>query len=509
MMIILQLNPYGAVLPEERAVHIQLFDDTMSIMLESSREDDPFTPIQGVDRYTVSGYGTVYLHRKFNQTFITSDVDPIYGESVNLAIAMAIHMSQHIDCAYGTLPERSANFPGQRKSQEMPVEVWRILSAAKVLFAGISENFDTGSIESYVDLLSYTPLNQNCLPESCTGFLEKIQVGLAQSFQPGSPYFSSIDELAIVIILLAHVTDIEACTEMPICVTSEGRGEIKSLMKQASRDPKLRIKLSSPMIFDGIFSLLSSDPNVGPNLPFLRCDLGWSIFLDTIGDKDPANVRRDLIHIQKGIPTDTRTNEQKNHLRDGPVKAVNIYSSTGHIVRESPSGKCLPRTAATIQRRTEYWNSRVNDFELLIYFQINQTPEWRQYIDIGSFKEYTGCRQMHDFLWHTVSSIPCDHEQDIVPAPILLGSSAVAVLGWNIDIKREKEAPEKIHVYLTRGEPGIRWLAVKDAVNYYSDSCGVFLAPEPRNVMLRTNECCDKCALDQTAARARKWILIL
>ena len=44
---------------------------------------------------------------------------------------------------------------------------------------------------------------------------------------------------------------------------------------------------------------------------FLCSDFGWSVYLDSVGDKDPANIRPEVVHVQRGTPTNLQTGERK------------------------------------------------------------------------------------------------------------------------------------------------------------------------------------------------------
>ena len=490
--------------PDPTATEIQLFDETMHVMLESSRDlnTERFNRIISEDRHTVSGYGTVFLHRKFNTDSITRDVDPIYRESVNLAIALAISTSKRIHCAFGIWDSSKPIYPSKPVYQETTIEIWRILAAARLIFPGICDDLDISSIECYAKLLSDISLDKFCLSESCTISLKEMRVNPHKKGMTSAAFQSCIIHLATIIMLFAHVMDIQNCKDMPIC-SNRGTSEIEISMKGLSQSPHSHVQLSADTIFKSISFLLTGKLDDAFQGLFLRSDFGWSIFLDTIGDKDPAHIRRDLVHIQRGIPTDTRTNEQKSYIHDGPVYKCNMYDGIGHVLRDK---QIVPRSAAKVQKRTEYWNSLAENFELLVYFTIQQTHEWRQHHELEPFTESTSYRQMHDLLWQITFTQHCEHEheQRISPDIIELGDDAVAVLGWNIHGEFERGLSAKIYIFLTRGESGLRWLAIKDAVHFMQDQENTMI-----RITLRIDECCDKCALEQAEAFTGRCILIL
>jgi hypothetical protein len=144
-----------------------------------------------------------------------------------------------------------------------------------------------------------------------------------------------------------------------------------------------------------------------------------------------------------------------------------------------------------------------------MYFLVDPSPEWKA--NGGeTFELSTGFRAMQDHLWYTFSTPQCHHDglsrgpratNNTSGRAIKLGPDATVVLG--LPTATEASIPEKIIVYLTVGQSAIRWLAVMNAVSTRLSSKGW------REVMLRTEHCCEECALDHVAAQPGKWILIL
>ena len=243
----------------------------------------------------------------------------------------------------------------------------------------------------------------------------------------------------------------------------------------------------------------------------LASDFGWSVFLDTVGDKDPAVVKRELVHVKRGIPTNSKTNERKLRIYDGADMGFG---------RNEPPKTCpqirgpeyLPRLAARVNKRKEYWSTGAQGFDVAVQCSVDPSPEWRQHSDVrsgrqvSSWKQISRYRRMHIDLWETFSTLACDHSKEPPSKPVKLGPAAVALLGFGhrIDNMNSLES-KKIVIYLTRGDSRIRWLAIEKAAYLkVPELYGV-----SREVMLRTGDCCDTCALEQTASMPGKWVLIL
>lgn len=57
----------------------------------------------------------------------------------------------------------------------------------------------------------------------------------------------------------------------------------------------------------------------------LCSDYGWSVGLDTFGDKDPSQARPERIHVQRGTPADkTPVNENSRSSMEGDFRQWNI-----------------------------------------------------------------------------------------------------------------------------------------------------------------------------------------
>ena len=203
--------------------------------------------------------------------------------------------------------------------------------------------------------------------------------------------------------------------------------------------------------------------------------------------------------------------ERKMYIQDGPV---NSHGQTPQQMTDnSPpfrGREYIPGSWASATW-TEYWSTRDKAFQHVNSYRVNPKPEWRR----EPFRAFTSCRQMQRMLWQTFSTAACDHPLHDSQKPIKLGVDAAAVMGWKNDEEEIQKIPERFLICLTKGEPRIRWLATITSVFLGRNCRAVELMTDPearvREVMLRTEDCCDTCALEQTAAIAGNnyWILIL
>ena len=254
------------------------------------------------------------------------------------------------------------------------------------------------------------------------------------------------------------------------------------------------------------------DLHQNAEVTFLCSDFGWSVFLDTVGDKDPAVVKPHLVHVSKGVPTNAKTNERRPLIIDG---FINFAPNFPRVYKVPPTqtGLSIPRSVAEVTHRTEYWITGSREFEMSIIMVVEpgKDSELLQF-DFQPIKDWTYHRYMHDQIWETFTTPPCDHQPEARPSkPLNLGPEAVAILGWSTgEATRGGPYTQRILIFLTRGDSRVRWLAVRNATGLGTPFGSE--APEPsdkREVMLRTLDCCDKCALEHVSALSGKWILIL
>ncbi|ERF75051.1 hypothetical protein EPUS_04833 [Endocarpon pusillum Z07020] len=496
---------------------ILLLDQDMSVVLRSF-PDEPrsHTGMRGMvhDRHALLGYGTTFLHRLFNTKYITIDNDPIYEDSVKLITALAIHASSRLDRKFDSGCRGDDQFKNLPR-YEIQLEVWRVLSSSKIIFGGTKH--DPAGIASYVEFFSNSVLSNENLPASFSSTFKKARPPTA-SLLEGLHLIDQIQFLARVVLLFAFVVDVEGCAEMPIFL-DDSLLSMRLEMKRVCSRLNTRVAVAPETVFYGILQLLSDDTKLTraschdlheeSEFLFLCSDFGWSVFLDTIGDKDPANVKPHLVHVQKGVPTNSRTNERKLRISDGGV----FVTTLPRIFHKPPVQKIAytPRAVAQVTRRDEYWTSKIRQFELTIRFMVEISSERAlQKFDLQTSptEHWVTCRSMHRQIWETFLTPPCEHEAEISPqTPLNLGPDALAIVGWSNQAESTGDGPypQRIVIFLTRGDARLRWLAVQNA----TEGGGAPELEDKRETALRTADCCEKCALEHISSFPGRWTLIL
>lgn len=481
-------NDIGACRRQEP--EIQLLNQDMSVYLQSSPEEQgsSHNDIRDLhDRHPLLGYGTASLHRTYDIGHSTPDSDPFYRDSVNLATALAVHVSSRLVRTLEPAFQGGHDF-GSPPRYEIQLEAWRVLASSKIIFAGIGH--DPAAVNYYVEALSDSSLSVHIVSNSFASFLKKVTVGNV-SFLEAKDLFTPLRYLARVVLLFAFAIDVESCAKMPILLNPCFL-EMTHALDWICRTPNTRAEIEPGSIFNGIIRLLSLDT---PSQElFLWSDFGWSVFLGTTLDKDPAEVKPHLIHIQRGVPTNRWTNESKRCIADrSSTLPFNHFRTTWESPGETESG--VGRTIAQVTRRSEHWTSRALQFEMDIILTFEPVPHSVSgCFDLPPGKARMTCQRMHHHIWGTFLTPGCAHEPEPIPKnPREIGSDAVALLGWT----HVGDFPQRIVIILTQGDPSLRWLVVGKAAAY------------KRGGMLRTRDCCAKCALEHVSSLPGRWILIL
>ena len=233
---------------------------------------------------------------------------------------------------------------------------------------------------------------------------------------------------------------------------------------------------------------------------------GWSVFLGTLQDCDPANAGTLLLRIRPGTPTNSRTQQQRSRIGDVQLKS-NLDEPDIKVEDRGPS--YTPRCLTAVTKRQEYCSTQLDDFQLSLHFEKPDDLAGRL------LEIQTGYYELHECLWKTPVIGACSHASDASGlTSARLGPGAITVSGVNFHLEvKERELgkkgeivgwktvgkSEKVCVALVREDRWARWLAV--------------LKGNERNAshrpILRGNQCCENCALDDAQNRPGRWIVIL
>ncbi|KAL8658233.1 MAG: hypothetical protein Q9202_007610 [Teloschistes flavicans] len=495
-----QSNPFGP------PPTIYLLDADMQVVLETKPNLTGRTRIDGQECHRLKGYGTTFLRRWLNRKFLIADDDPIYVETANFVVSFSITI-----CNVMRRVPFSDHGSGIRKPDNgvptqcyLSTEQWRIINASEILLSGIK--LDKGKISGFVDRLSGKVLEDMAVPTSVKAHLEKLILERLNDQAPEimkSFFLQEMKQLASWILSFAQVINIESCVDLPLRI-APGWMFCTGLMNWNGLD---KIDIESDIWFNMIMKLMKKDTAGGNSIVestglFLTCHQGWSLFYGCVGDFDPGQLNCELLSIERGVPTNTRTGERKYRIADAP--SVDEDSKTPRLMDREPY---VPRCATNVHKRVEHYSSRSDEFWLSIKFDIEEvgfqdrTANQRNGLD-HRYSLYASYAQFQEALWGVVKTLPCTHRnEDSVPLPLDLDTRTAAGLMWgNGDGDGGRS---RILICLVKGDARSRWLVVN---NILSNGDGGTLN---RQILLRCADCCEDCAVKAAGTMKGQWLVVL
>ncbi|KAI9706957.1 MAG: hypothetical protein M1820_004544 [Bogoriella megaspora] len=296
--------------------------------------------------------------------------------------------------------------------------------------------------------------------------------------------------LAEVIVAFAAVGNLESCQDLMLRDASAL--SMTHIFRDTFRwwDRKNRICIKSHDVwFSTIEDLLPGKPGYSTH-EYGRClssGYGWSVFLDTLWDKDPITVRPGRIWIQKGVPY--RDGSYARAMVDGP----NTFETNcpEFKVRERFNDEFRPRCEIDVDPARYMVALRDDCFFVSRRLRIGGRSK---FCCIG-YNEMAACR----FTGHLVPS--CDHVGEDLAK---LDRGMVTLEGF---IKTISEVPfERLNFLLTSGNPDARWLGLlglsEYAAEWRHDS-------KPWRIMIKGPQTCMSCCIQYATAMSDYTFLIL
>lgn len=460
--------------------------------MSTNIEDDKTLRIEGAERIHLRGFGITYLRRLFNKESLVIDDDPIYEEVVHFAVAIAIITSKVIRRSppLGTIGHPS-KVPQQFYGR---TEYWRIMTSSEMLFSGITLN--RKEIDSYVKQLTGVRINEMALPPTVRRHYDSINSG--DGTIETEDFMSKITLPMSWILAFAQVVDLESCSHMPLRYIPLYRLYANIQVGNGIEPIYIIPQCWYKLIISLMGNTESGDAPQVLDESFLYSHCGWSVFYNSIGDRDPGNINCDLLPIKKGVPTSTRTNERKYQIADAP----GIYPHGGiRKPKKVDLGESyLPRCLSPVLKRTEQYSSRGRDFLLTIRYDIDESgaPLWKG--EKAKFSVYASYSQFQRGLWEAIKTLACPHPKGGIECVKLhLGVVTARGFSWDVD----DNFPDRVCILLVKGDAKARWLAVAGMIGKFGRRAFT------RQVMLRCEDCCEDCAVRTANAMPGNWLVIL
>lgn len=486
---------------------VYLLDSKMEIILSTELSHNIHARIIAEERCRLKGYGTKLVNR-----FRAKD-DAMAPSSVKLAyITLAF-------CRVVSPVLYRVNLKGEGVSTPLiqtrdTVESWRLTDAAEIFFEGVQWNEAT--VDAYTDALK-TQTVESLLEDLIYSESDSTANSMQLNTEHLSPltadtshihsYAQFIKMVATILLACSRIVNILDCSDMPLAFCFHGLYSIvrDGIYERLSKwNGKEYLLITEADWFNIAARLLiphefTDQPRSNRRRMSLVSAWGWSIFLSNFNDNDPAEIDCQHLYAKRGVPTNSVTKEQKSRILD--ELWMGGHTPPDPVVLES-GGSYIPRCATSVSDPKEYYSSREREFWQTTRFEVRFED-----MDIGTAQSATkgktiflhaSYRELHRALWACVLTESCPHQSQR-PTMTTLHDGTVTASGF-----RWTESPESgICICLVKGNKWARWLVLAGIMGDCSGG-----VPE-RNVLLRTDDCCETCASDAARKHGGRWLVII
>ena len=464
------------VIGDDEEASIILLDSSGEHLLAVKQDPDEEQALIGsVTRYPAKGWGNQLL-RDLSWSL---NEDAIIQELQIFTIAIAFIITRNLIKCY---PQNVCK-----------VDERRLLQASQFLFD--NNRLVLCEIDSYITRYANQPLNLTL--QTPPAFEAGPQDDASRGSWPKA--LALAKNLSIFLIALANVVNLDKCGDLMINGVAFDEMSFHPLAQQLNDwDGKKPLQIG-----DDCWLLAISIPLFGHKLEMRSLPLdkvclisegAWSAWITTLETIDPAYISPGSVQIGRGRPC--RNGVWKSGIWDGvdsqPLQSANDrIEACGQIA----SLRCLDE----ITFENPYCGEADMAFILSARFRDSTSTRKYQYPlrpKVSSFRRRIGYRELQRSLWFAIIADGCSHVGRSDEA-IKLSPGCVTVSGL---LSTTRHLDEPIIICLTAHNVGARWMALNDL----PDS-GVY----SRHILLRPNDCCFQCVVDQAIMRSGKWFIIL
>ena len=407
--------------------------------------------------------------------------------------------------------ESSGNTDEDMTKMRIPIDIkvdqHCLLQAARFLFNNV--NLSRGEIDIYVGQYSSRPLGSDLPRPPALERLTRIHDDLPTKVRE----IAIKDEwdmicghartIAVLILALAHVVGLEDCGDLMLYRHSfdyEFEYPLTEELQEWGGMDSLRV--TDDDWLQAIAIPLLGDQNriwIQPWGPWknvcLVSDRGWSAWISTLANSDPAYTNASSIHLGRGSPC--RNGIWRTGTWD--TGGQSCYFDTDPERAESCGQVASLRSAHRVTLETPYCEVGEDAFLVCARFRLLLDPPKRSSVQRCGYKELQRC------LWWAQISERCSHgslSHDSITLSV--GCATLAGFGNRID-----GPDERILIFLTAHNVGARWLTLATLPQVHGVGGGSLIYPGARQFLIRRDNCCFQCVIDQATARPGKWFVIL
>lgn len=464
----------------------------MTSLADDSSGDDLLSAFG--ERAKLKSYCMTSIRRELNAKTRVPEGDEVQLGVVRMVLAIAYIVSKKI-CRVRQVQtsSRSNSRPEKDNEWSVTIEEDRFFNSAETLFSGLGIDEDT--TKNLANRIKGKPFGLDLLPIALQGHVERI--GNDPSNMRELERF--LQSLVSFVLLFALVDEVKTCADVPL-ILMESRGFVRlTIDKMLATEEKVHIEEST--LFHALCSLLvggsfgREDRDSGGRT-FAVCDFGWSVHLDTVGDKDPDTVRPELLHLKEGVWVIQKSWRRKLRIRDANHAWHWDPSQVSPRVVIDKGDTYHPRCVTTVLDRKEYCCDRDKELLVGIKFDVDESDIAQQTNSAKQFELHSGFRFMHHTLWEGVRlTKACPHdEEETGERGLPVDVVTVGGLGEGADFG--PPVPERICIALVHGDRRSRLLST--------------LPGGDRWIMLRRQyHTCVDCAVKEAASLNGKWLVVL
>ncbi|RJE25781.1 hypothetical protein PHISCL_01894 [Aspergillus sclerotialis] len=476
---------------------INLLDSNMDIVLSTELMQNIHARIISEERCRLKGYGTKLIYR-WNNTDSRTALSRVQLVQLVLAFCRVVSPMLYRVCLRGKGLSKPLT---QYRDNAAP---WRLTEAAEVFFDGIM--WSEEEIDKHTDYLKTRTLEslfETILDPMQRGTDCALALKLNKGYIHGQVQF--VKMVAIMLLACSKIVNIQSCSDMPLTFCHHGlysfvRDGIYE--KISNWDGRQYLPINEADWFNIIARLLlnnefKAEPRSNRKRMSLVSAWGWSIYLSNFNDSDPEEIDCQLLYARRGVPTNRVTNEQKFRILD--QLWMGGHTPPDPVVVDH-GDSYTPRCAASITGRKVFYSSMEREFWQTTQFHIRlegtcATMEQDPKMETTIFL-HTSYRKLHRALWTCTLTEPCSHQSQR-PSVVTLHDGMVTVKGF-----RWNHFPnDDICICLVKGNSWARWLVLAGIIDDYEEPT--------RNILLRTDNCCEACASDLARNYGGQWLVIL
>ena len=382
-----------------------------------------------------------------------------------------------------------------------------LIKAAQFLFD--NSDLSKSSIKGHVSLYSGQPLNAELRTPDAISLILKQASSDTLPEPEWEDMFETVRYLSVVTLAFAFVKDLDCCSDFPLSHSLKVLSGHILIARLNEWDGKSIIWIPEDTWFLVLAQLLvGHKAATDPRSTCLVSDHGWSIFLSTFGDPDPSFADAGYVVIKRGVPC--RNGVWKHSILDGPLAgfgqgwkicqtagAVESLRCANDVIKDRPScgdryGSFLVNLHYTTKKSSLTGLSPFSDPDIALDLYRSNKGEYET--------RKSGYRELFAALWGVQRTQSCQHKSSPIPLP--LSCASVSEFG---DIHfADLTEHGRVIVCLTAHNASARWrtlLAIHMAASVKYGSI--------ENVLLRGEDCCFQCAINQTLVRPGYWFLVL